>query len=189
MPEKKAWRPGNMLFPLPAVLVTCADEEGRPNVMTAAWTGTVCSDPAMVYVSIRPDRYSHDIIERTGVYTLNLTTADMARAVDYCGVRSGANEDKFEACGLKTWPGQTVPVPYLDASPVCLECRVTEVKHLGSHDMFLAEVTAVLVDERYMNEKGRFCLEDSNLLSFIHGEYFATGEKCERFGGSVRKKK
>ena len=98
-------------------------------------------------------------------------------------------DELFEACGLKTWPGQTVPVPYLDASPVCLECRVTEVKHLGSHDMFLAEVTAVLVDERYMNEKGRFCLEDSNLLSFIHGEYFATGEKCERFGGSVRKKK
>ena len=188
MSEKILWKPGNMLFPLPAVLVTCADEDGRPNVMTAAWTGTICSDPVMVYVSIRPERFSHGIIKRTGVYTLNLTTADMARAVDYCGVKSGAKEDKFAACGLHTLPGKTIDVPYIEESPVSLECRVTEIKELGSHDMFMAEVTAVLVDGQYMDEKGRFAMEDAGLMNFIHGEYFATGEKIERFGGSVRKK-
>ena len=182
-------KPGNMLYPVPAVMITVADDEGHDNIITVAWAGTVCSDPPMVSISVRKSRHSHAMLTKSRAFALNLVNEQLVRACDYCGVKSGANEDKFEACGLKTWPGQTVPVPYLDASPVCLECRVTEVKHLGSHDMFLAEVTAVLVDERYMNEKRRFCLEDSNLLSFIHGEYFATGEKCERFGGSVRKKK
>ena len=188
MSEKIMWKPGNMLAPVPAVLVSCADEEGKPNVMTAAWTGTICSDPAMVYVSIRPDRYSHDIIERTGAYTLNLTTADMVRAVDYCGVKSGAKEDKFAACGLHILPGKTIDVPYLEESPLSLECRVTEIKRLGSHDMFMAQITAVLVDESYLDGRGRLAMEDAGLINFIHGEYFATGEKTGSFGYSVRKK-
>ena len=151
MPEKKAWRPGNMLFPLPAVLVTCADEEGRPNVMTAAWTGTICSDPAMVYVSIRPDRYSHDIIAETGEFVINLTNTDLVKAMDYCGVKSGRDADKFSAAGLTKEAGDEVSAPMIAESPVNLECRVMEVKEFPSHDMFIAEIVAVHIDEKYVD--------------------------------------
>ncbi|MBR1812995.1 MAG: flavin reductase family protein [Lachnospiraceae bacterium] len=186
--EKQIWRPGNMLYPLPAVLVSCADEDGTPNVMTAAWTGTVCSDPVMVYVSIRPNRYSNGIIRKSGEFVINLTTEKLAYATDYCGVKSGRDVDKFAACHLTAHPGSKVKAPLVAESPVNLECVVTEIKELGSHDMFLAKVVAVQADAAYLDEKGRLAMEGMGLLAYSHGEYYSLGEKLGTFGYSVRKK-
>lgn len=178
-----------MVYPVPAVLVTCADENGKPNVMTAAWTGTVCSEPPMAYVSIRKERYSNPIIRQTGEFTINLTTEALARATDFCGVRSGREMDKFEASGLTPIPGKTVRAPLIAESPVAVECRVTQILELGSHDMFLGEVTAVVVDEAYMDEKGKFDLAKAKPLAYSHGEYYSLGKLLGTFGYSVRKKK
>ena len=178
-----------MLYPLPAVMVSCAREGEKPNIITAAWVGTICSDPAMVSVSIRPERYSYQIIRETGEFVINLTTASMIRAADFCGVRSGRELDKFEACGLEIEEGFTVSAPVLSQSPVSLECRVTEIIPLGSHDMFLADITAVDVDPQYLDEQGKLCLSRSHLAAFAHGEYFELGKKIGSFGFSVRKKR
>ena len=177
-----------MLYPVPAVMISCADEEGRSNIMTAAWAGTICSDPVMVSVSIRPERYSHDVIARTGEFVINLTTEDLTFAADFCGVRSGRDVDKFEYLHLTKVPSQKVKAPSIGESPVCLECHVTAIEKLGTHDMFLAEVVQVSVDEQYLDEKGRFLLEDAGLAAYVHGSYFALGEKLGTFGFSVRKK-
>lgn len=177
-----------MLYPLPPVMISCADEEGRTNIMTAAWAGTVCSDPVMVSVSIRPERYSHDIIERTGEFVINLTTEKLTRAADYCGVRSGRDVDKFAQMHLTAFPSQKVKAPSIGESPVCLECVVTEIRRLGSHDLFIAKVAAVSVDEKYMDEKGRLALEAAGLTAYVHGSYYSLGRKLGTFGYSVRKK-
>jgi len=177
-----------MLYPVPAVMISCADEEGRSNIMTAAWAGTICSDPVMVSVSIRPERYSHDVIARTKEFVINLTTEDLTFAADFCGVRSGRDVDKFEYLHLTKIPSQKVKAPSIGESPVCLECHVTAIEKLGTHDMFLAEVVQVSVDEQYLDEKGRFLLEDAGLAAYVHGSYFALGEKLGTFGFSVRKK-
>lgn len=185
---RQYWRPSNMLYPVPAVMISCADEEGRSNIMTAAWAGTICSDPVMVSVSIRPERYSHDVIARTKEFVINLTTEDLTFAADFCGVRSGRDVDKFEYLHLTKIPSQKVKAPSIGESPVCLECHVTAIEKLGTHDMFLAEVVQVSVDEQYLDEKGRFLLEDAGLAAYVHGSYFALGEKLGTFGFSVRKK-
>ena len=185
---RQYWRPSNMLYPVPAVMISCADEEGRSNIMTAAWAGTICSDPVMVSVSIRPERYSHDVIARTKEFVINLTTEDLTFAADFCGVRSGRDVDKFEYLHLTKVPSQKVKAPSIGESPVCLECHVTAIEKLGTHDMFLAEVVQVSVDEQYLDEKGRFLLEDAGLAAYVHGSYFALGEKLGTFGFSVRKK-
>ena len=185
---RQTWRPSNMLYPVPPVMVSCADEEGRSNIMTAAWAGTICSDPVMVSVSIRPERYSHDIIERTGEFVINLTTEKLTRAADFCGVRSGRDIDKFEALHLTKLPSQRVSAPSIGESPVCLECVVTAVEKLGTHDLFLAKVVSVSVDDRYLDEKGRFALDRAGLTAYVHGEYFSLGKKLGTFGYSVRKK-
>ncbi len=186
---KQVWKPGNMLYPLPAVMVSVGDKDGETNIITVAWTGTVCSDPAMLYVSVRPERYSHHMIMETGEFVVNLTTEDLVKATDYCGVRSGKDVDKWKETGLTQEKADKLSyAPIIKECPVNLECKVTEVKKLGSHDMFLAEVVAVQIDEKYMDEKGKFCLNETGLMAYSHGEYIGLGEKLGTFGYSVRRK-
>ncbi len=185
---KQKWRPGNMVYPLPAVLVSCGDKEGNINLMTAAWTGTICSDPPMVYVSIRKERHSHHMIQETGEYVINLTTEKLAWATDFCGVRSGKDMDKFKEMKLTPVKGELEFAPMIAESPVSIECRVINVMELGSHDMFMAEVTAVYVDEQYMDAKGTFHLEKANPLVYSHGQYYGMGKHLGSFGFAVRKK-
>lgn len=185
---KQTWKPGNMLYPVPAVLITVADKQGNPNIFTVAWAGTVCSDPAMVSISVRPSRYSYHMIEETGEFVVNLTTRDLAFATDYCGVKSGKDLDKFKELGLHTSPADKVGAPLLDESPVNMECRVTKVIPLGTHDMFLAEVVAVHADEKYMDEHGKFSLEKADPIAYSHGTYYTLGEKLGTFGYSVKKR-
>ena len=184
---KQLWKPGTLLSPVPAVLVTVRDTDGRPNVMTAAWAGTVCSEPPMVSVSIQPKRYTHHILKETGEFVLNLTNRKLVRATDYCGVRSGRDEDKFAACGLHTENGRTVAAPSIVESPIALECKVENVLELGSHDMFIGRVTAVLVEPRLLDEKGRLALEKADLIAYSHGMYFGLGKLLGTFGFSVKK--
>ena len=185
---RQTWKPGNMLYPLPAVLVSVADRAGNTNLFTVAWTGTVCSDPPMVSISVRPERYSYHMIEETGEFVVNLTTEELVYATDYCGVKSGRDVDKWKEMHLTPIPAQHVAAPMLQESPVNLECRVTQKLELGSHDMFLADVLAVHIDERYMDEGGRFCLNDARPLVYSHGRYLATGRELGSFGYSVKKR-
>lgn len=187
--SKQSWKPGNMLYPLPVVMVTVSDRQGRPNIFTVAWTGTVCSDPPMVSISVRPERYSHQIIEETGEFVINLTTSGLVYATDYCGVRSGKDTDKIRDMHLTLLPGEKVKAPLLKESPVNIECRVKQTLPLGTHDMYLADVVRVHVEETYMNEKGRFVLEKAEPVVYSHGSYFALGKKIGTFGYSVRKSK
>lgn len=187
--SKQLWKPGNMLYPLPSVMVSTADREGNSNILTIAWTGTVCTNPAMVYISVRPERYSYEMIRESGEFVINLTTEKLIRATDYCGVRSGRDTDKWKDCGLTAAKAETLSyAPVIAESPVNIECRVMRVDELGSHHMFLAEVTGVQVDDSYMDENGRFELNKTGLLSYSHGEYLALGKKLGTFGYSVRKK-
>lgn len=184
---KQLWKPGNMLYPLPVVMVSVADKEGKNNIITIAWAGTICSNPPMVSISVRPERYSYDIIKETGEFVINLTTKDLTYATDYCGVKSGRDVDKFKEMGLTALPGKEVKAPLIGESPVNIECKVTQVITLGSHDMFLAEVVAVHVDEKYMDEKGKFHLDKAEPIAYSHGDYLATGELLGTFGYSVKK--
>lgn len=182
------FKPGNMLYPVPAVLVSCADKDGNDNLFTVAWTGTICSDPAMVSISVRPSRYSYDLIKSTGEFVINLTTKKLVKATDFCGVKSGRDVDKWKEMNLHKLPASKVAAPLLEESPVNIECKVTEVKELGTHHMFLAEVVAVHVDDKYMDEKGTFHLNDTDLITYSHGTYMSLGEKLGTFGYSVKKK-
>ena len=186
--SKTLWKPGTMVNPLPAVLVTCGSGPEDWNLLTVAWTGTVCTEPAMCYISVRKERHSHALIERNMESTINLTTASMARATDWCGVRSGRDTDKFAATGLTPLPGLLVKSPTLEQSPLSIECAVTQIMRLGSHDMFMARVLGVRADERYIDPvSGRFDLEKARLLCYSHGHYYALGEHLGHFGFSVRK--
>lgn len=176
-----------MLYPLPVVMVSVADKDGHNNIITIAWAGTVCSNPPMVSISVRPERYSYDIIKETKEFVINLTTKDLTYATDYCGVKSGRDVDKFKEMGLTALPGKEVKAPLIAESPVNIECKVTQVIPLGSHDMFLAEVVAVHVDEKYMDEKGKFHLDKAEPIAYSHGDYLATGELLGTFGYSVKK--
>ena len=184
---KQSWKPGNMLYPLPVVLVSAADEEGNTNVLTVAWAGTVCSDPPMVSVSIRPERYSYRMIKETGEFVINLTTEELAYATDYCGVVSGRDADKFKNMHLTPVKGDVVKAPLIKESPVNIECIVKDIKSLGSHDMFIAQVAPVHVDEKYMDTKNKFHLEDAHPIVYSHGIYMSLGKKIGTFGYSVRK--
>lgn len=187
--EKELWKPGNMLYPLPAVMVSCQEAGGKPNIITVAWTGTVCTNPPMAYISVRPERYSYDIIKNSGEFVINLTTEELARATDFCGVRSGRDVDKFKEMNLTPAESETVAAPGILESPVNIECKVKEIKELGSHHMFLAEVTGVRVDKSYMDERGRFDLGQAKPLIYSHGEYFGTGNRLGKFGYSIQKPK
>ena len=185
---KISFKPGNMLYPLPAVMVSVADREGRTNIITVAWAGTICTNPPMVSISVSPSRYSHHMILETGGFVINLTTRALVRATDYCGVRSGRDVDKWKEAGLTPMRSDAVDAPCIAECPVNIECRVVRTEQLGSHDMFIAEVAAVHVDDRYMDGKGRFHLEDARPIVYSHGEYYDLGEKLGRFGYSVQKK-
>lgn len=186
---KQVWRGGNMLYPLPAVMVSCADASGASDIVTVAWTGTICTNPPMLYVSIRPERASYRLIRESGEFVVNLTTRRLQRACDWCGVRSGRDYDKWAECGLTPAPAAKLELaPVIAESPVNIECKVTEVKELGSHHMFLASVEAVQVDESLVDARGRLDLVRAGLTAYSHGEYFELGQRLGTFGYSVRKK-
>ena len=185
--SKQVWRGSTLLNPEPAVLVSCGSLE-KPNLITVGWCGTICTQPSMVSISIRPERYSHHLIKESGEFVINLTTEKLVRATDWCGVKSGRDYDKFAEMKLTPLPASTVSCPILAESPVNLECQVTQVIPLGSHDLFLAKVTAVDVDEALLDEKGKLCLERADLIVYSHGEYFSLGKQLGTFGYSVRKK-
>lgn len=184
--EKELWKPGNMLYPLPVVMVTC-QENGKNNIVTVAWAGTVCTNPPMLSISVRPERYSYGMIERTGEFVVNLTTKALVNACDYCGVKSGRDTDKFRDTGLTAVPAAHVKAPLIGESPVNLECKVREIIKLGSHDMFLADVVGVQVSREYMNAQGKFELAQAEPVVYSHGEYYGLGELLGTFGYSVRK--
>ena len=184
---KQIWKPGNMLYPLPAVMVSVADKEGNPNIITVAWAGTVCTNPPMVSISVRPERYSYHMIEETGEFVINLTTEKLAYATDYCGVRSGRDVDKFKELHLTPEKAEHVSAPLIGESPVNIECRVVKKETPGSHHIFLAEVKAVHVDDAYMDQKGRFALEKTDPFVYVHGQYYSLGKLLGTFGYSVKK--
>lgn len=186
--SKESWKPGNMLYPLPAVMVSCGRKDEKPNIITIAWTGTICTNPAMLYISIRPERYSYSIIKETNEFVVNLTTEALLKATDFCGVRSGKNVDKFKEMKLTPYKSDFIDAPCIKESPVNIECRVKDIIELGSHHMFLAEVAAVHIDKTYLDENGRFHLNDSKLIAYSHGEYFSLGKLIGTFGYSVRRK-
>ena len=185
---KQHWKPGNMLNPVPAVMVSVTDKEGKSNIITVAWAGTVCTNPPMVSISVRPSRYSYQILEETGEFVINLTNESLVKACDYCGVVSGRDVDKFAKTGLTPIPMEHVHAMGIDESPVNMECKITEKRELGSHTMFIAEVVGDTVADRYMDETGKFHINESGLVMYSHGEYFALGKKLGKFGYSVKKK-
>ncbi len=185
---KELWKPGNMLYPLPVVMVSLADKDGRPNIITLAWVGTVCTNPPMVSISVRPERYSYPILKETGEFVINLTTKELAFATDYCGVKSGRDVDKFKEMNLTPILASEVKAPMIAESPVNIECKVRQILPLGSHDMFLADVVAVHADEKYMDENHKFHLEKADPIIYSHGSYFGCGELLGTFGYSVKKR-
>ena len=187
--SKINFKPGNMIYPLPAVMVSCGDIDGESNILTVAWTGTICTNPPMAYISVRPERHSYQMIKESGEFVINLTTESLIPATDYCGVKSGRDVDKWQECHLTKEKADTVKCPLIEESPVNIECKVKEIKELGSHHMFIADVTSVHVDEKYMDEKNSFHLNDSGLIAYSHGTYFSLGRKLGTFGYSIRKKK
>lgn len=185
---KTVWKPGTLLYPLPVVMVSLGDIEGISNIITVAWTGTVNSDPAMTYISVRPERYSYEILKKTGEFVINLTTENLAKACDYCGVRSGREVDKFQALSLTKAPSSSLKkAPIIYESPVNIECEVKEILPLGSHDMFLAQVKAVCVSEEYLDKNGKFHFNDSRPVCYSHGQYMSLGKTLGTFGYSVKK--
>ncbi len=187
--SKEVWKAGNMLYPVPAVMVSCGREGETPNIVTVAWAGTICSDPAMVSISVRPERFSYPIIKETGEFVINLTTKELTYATDWCGVKSGRDVDKFKEMKLTAGMASKLKnAPIIKESPVNIECKVKEINELGSHHMFLAEVVAVQVSDEYMDENGKFGLNDLGLVAYSHGEYFELGDKIGKFGYSVKKK-
>ncbi len=188
--RKVSWKPGTMVYPAPAVLVSCGSTREVANMFTVAWVGTICTNPAMLSISVRPERHSYDIIRREMQFTVNLTTEAMVRATDWCGVRSGRDYDKFAQTGLTPLPGVVNSCYMIAESPLSIECAVTDIIHLGSHDMFIAKVVNLVADERYIDpETGRFDLAAAGLMAYSHGKYYKLGEQIGSFGFSVRKKK
>lgn len=184
------FKPGNMVYPLPAVMVSCGHTPEQYNIITIAWTGTVSSDPPMCYISVRPGRHSYEIIKQTGEYVINLTTENMAHATDWCGCRSGSKFNKWDAMNLTPGKAKVVKAPIISEAPVSIECKVEQIVELGVHHMFIARVVNVRVDDKYMNpETGKFDLAGANPLVYSHGGYFKLGQKIGKFGFSVEKKK
>jgi flavin reductase (DIM6/NTAB) family NADH-FMN oxidoreductase RutF len=187
---KIIWKPGTMIYPLPAVMVSCGTKPEEYNILTVSWTGTICTDPPMCYISVRPQRHSYEIIKKSGEFVINLTTKKLAFATDWCGVKSGSKVDKFSEMELTPVPASIVKAPMIAESPVNIECVVKEIKKLGSHHMFISEVVAVHADDQYIDEKtGLFRLDESNPICYSHGKYYETGKSIGKFGFSVQKKK
>ena len=185
---KVMWTPGTFIYPLPAVMVSCGTMD-KSNIITVAWTGILNTNPAKVYISVRPSRYSYNIIKEQGEFIINLTTKNLARATDWCGVKTGAKVDKFKELKLHKEKANFVKCPMIKESPVSVECKVTEVKEFGSHHMFVADVLAINADEKYIDDKGAFDISKCDLIAYSNGHYYSLGKKLGRFGFSVRKKK
>lgn len=186
---KQVWRAGNQLYPLPVVMVSCASADGKEqNIITVAWTGTICSDPAMLSISVRPSRYSYNLIKESGEFVVNLTTKDLAFATDWCGVKSGRDVNKFKAMNLTPIPSSVVKAPSIKEAPISIECKVKQILPLGTHDLFIAEVVAVQADELYFDNNGAFDLQKANPICYSHGKYYTLGKEIGRFGYSVKKK-
>lgn len=186
---KLHWKPGTMIYPLPALLVSCGGSPAEYDLVTVAWAGTLCTNPAMCYIALRPERHSYDIIKRNMEFVINLTTEEMARATDWCGVRSGRDFDKFKETGLTPCPARMVAAPIVEESPLSIECRVKEIVALGSHDVFIADVLNVQADDRYLDPAtGKWNLDQSRPLVYLHGGYYGLGKKIGGFGWSVKKK-
>lgn len=186
--SKVTWKPGTFLYPLPVVMVSCGNME-RSNIITVAWTGILNTDPAMVYISVRPSRYSYNLIKEQGEFVINLTTRDLAKATDWCGVKTGAKVDKFKEMNLHKEKANFVKCPMIKESPVSVECKVKEIRELGSHHMFVAEVLAINADEKYIDEKGAFDISKCDLIAYSNGHYYTLGKKIGKFGFSVQKKR
>lgn len=185
---KVTWKPGTFLYPLPAVMVSCGTME-KSNIITIAWTGILNTNPATVYISVRPTRYSYQLIKQSGEFVINLTTKNLARVTDWCGVKTGEKVDKFKEMKLHKEKANFVKCPMIQESPVSVECKVKEIQELGSHHMFIAEVLAINVDEKYIDEKGAFDIAKCDLMAYSNGHYYTLGKKIGRFGFSVQKKK
>lgn len=187
---KQDWKPGTLIYPLPAVLVSCGSDESEYNIITVAWVGTLCTNPPMCYISVRPERHSHQIIKKNMEFVINLTTENMAFATDWCGVRSGKDYNKFEEMKLTPGKSSVISAPLIEESPLCIECRVKEIMSLGSHDMFIADVVNIRAEEDHLNkESGKLELAETNPLVYLHGNYYGLGQKIGKFGWSVEKKK
>ena len=188
--EKRIWKPGTLIYPLPAVMVSCGDINGEMNILTVSWTGTICTNPPMCYISVRPERHSYNMIKEHGEFVINLTTEQLAQVTDFCGVKSGKEINKFEVCNLTPIAASQVKAPLIGESPLNIECKVIEIKPLGSHDMFVAEVVAIHANENLFNpETDAFDLNAAQILAYSHGHYFGLGNKIGRFGYSVMKEK
>lgn len=185
--KKVIWKPGTFIYPLPAVMVSCGNME-KSNIITVAWTGIINSNPAMCYISVRPERYSYNLIKETGEFAINLTTRDLASATDWCGVKTGAKVDKFKEMKLTKQKAENISCPLIEESPISIECRVKEIKELGSHHMFLAEVLSIDVAEKYIDEKGAFDISKCNLITYANGGYYGLDKKIGKFGYTVQKK-
>ncbi|NLY25834.1 MAG: flavin reductase family protein [Bacteroidales bacterium] len=187
---KQDWKPGTMIYPLPAAMISCGSTPEEQNIFTVSWIGTISSDPPMCYISVRPSRHSYEIIKRNGEFVINLTTEDLARATDWCGVRSGKDHNKFQEMRLTPGKATIVHAPIIEESPICIECRVREIIPLGSHDMFISEVVNVKADEQFLHpETGRFDMQKAGLLAYSHGYYYSLGKQIGKFGWTVQKKK
>jgi flavin reductase (DIM6/NTAB) family NADH-FMN oxidoreductase RutF len=187
---KQDWKPGTMIYPLPAALISCGSNPEEYNIFTVSWVGTISSDPPMCYISVRPARHSYEIIKRNGEFVINLTTEDLARATDWCGIRSGRDHNKFQEMKLTPGKATIVNAPVIEESPICIECRVKEIIPLGSHDMFISEVVNVRAEEQFLHpETGRFDMQEAKLLAYSHGYYYGLGKQIGKFGWTVQKKK
>ncbi len=186
--SKKTWKAGTMLYPVPAVMVSCGLLDGEKNIVTIAWTGIICSDPPMLYISIRPERYSYDIIKKSGEFVVNIPNKKLAFATDFCGVKSGRDIDKFQHLNLHAVESNEIKAPYIDECPINIECKVKEIVSLGSHDMFISEICCVNVDESLLDEKDKLHLDKADLICYSHGEYWTLKESIGHFGYSIRKK-
>lgn len=185
---KQMWKPGTMLYPVPAVMVSCSDDKGTDNIITVAWTGIICSEPPMLYISVRPERYSYNIIKESGSFVVNLPTRKLTKALDFCGVKSGRDTNKFEVCGLTPAKSNMVSAVSIQECPVCIECKVSDVMSLGSHDMFISKIQCVNVDDGLIDETGKLQLNKADLICYNHGEYRSLADSLGHFGFSVRKK-
>ena len=186
--SKVVWKPGTFVYPIPAVMVSCGNMD-KSNIITVAWTGIINTNPAMCYISVRPERYSYNIIKATGEFVINLTSKNLTYATDWCGVKSGKDVDKFKEMKLTKEKSNFVNCPSIKESPVSIECKVKEIKELGSHHMFMAEVLSINADEKYIDEKGAFDISKCDLVAYANGKYFELGEQVGKFGYSVQKKK
>lgn len=186
---KQNWKPGTLIYPLPAAMISCGSHPNEYNIITVSWLGTICTNPPMCYISVRPERHSYEIIKRNMEFVINLTSEKLSRATDWCGVRSGKNYNKFQEMGLTPAKATAVSAPIIEESPLCIECRVKEIISLGSHDMFISDVVNVQADENYFDpETGRFDMQSAKLLAYSHGNYYGLGEHIGKFGWSVKKK-